>query len=81
MSGAAAGRVVRQAELRTETLVELTNKTNWQWTNREHRYKYTEDNREDGRHLDGVETIRRTGKTDQGGTGGPPGGLPGLIPG
>lgn len=30
-------------ELRTKTLVDLTNKTNWQRTNREHRYKYTGD--------------------------------------
>jgi hypothetical protein len=33
-------------------LVDLTNKTNWQRTNREHRYIYTEDNGEDGRHLE-----------------------------
>ena len=36
-----------------KTLVGLTNKTNWQRTNREHRYKYTGDNGEDGRHLEG----------------------------
>ena len=29
------------------TLVSLTNKTNWQQTNRRHRYKYTGDNGED----------------------------------
>ena len=29
------------------------NKMNWQQTNREHRYKYTGDNGEDGRHLEG----------------------------
>jgi hypothetical protein len=28
-------------------------KTNWQHTNREHRYKYTGDNGEDGRNLEG----------------------------
>ena len=33
--------------------VDLTNKTNWQQTNRENRYKYTGDNGEDGRHLEG----------------------------
>ena len=31
-------------ELIQKTLVDLTNKTNWQQTNREHRYKYTGDN-------------------------------------
>jgi hypothetical protein len=34
-------------------LIDLTNKTNWQQTNREHWYKYTGDNGEDGRHLEG----------------------------
>ena len=38
----------------TKTLVVLTNKTNWQQRNREHRYKCTGDNGEDGRHLEGV---------------------------
>jgi hypothetical protein len=36
-----------------QTLVGFTNKTNWQQTNREHRYKYPGDNGEDGRHLEG----------------------------
>jgi hypothetical protein len=39
---------------------------NWQQTNREHRYKYTGDNWEDGRNLEGVETSTKTGETDQG---------------
>jgi hypothetical protein len=33
-------------------LVDLTNKTNWQQTSREHRYKYPGDNGEDGRQLE-----------------------------
>jgi hypothetical protein len=53
-------------ELRNITLVDLTNKMNWQQTNREHRYKYTGDNGEDGRHLEWVGTSTRTGETDQG---------------
>ena len=44
-------------------LVGLTNKMNWQQTNREHRYKYTGDNEE---HLEGLETSTKTGETDQG---------------
>jgi hypothetical protein len=52
-------------ELRQKILVDLTNKTNWQQTNREHRYKYPGDNGEDKRHLEGVETSTRTGETDQ----------------
>jgi hypothetical protein len=32
----------------TKMLVDLTNKTNRQQTNREHRYEYTGDNEEDG---------------------------------
>jgi hypothetical protein len=44
-----------------KTLVDLeTYKTNWQ---EKHRDKYTGENK---RHLKGVETITRTGKTDQG---------------
>jgi hypothetical protein len=35
-------------------------------TDREHRYKYTGDKGEDGRHLEGVETITKTGETNQG---------------
>jgi hypothetical protein len=31
-----------------QTLVGFTNETKWQQTNREHRYKYTGDNGEDG---------------------------------
>nr|XP_029489355.1 histidine ammonia-lyase-like [Oncorhynchus nerka] len=42
---------------RGKLLVGSTNKTNWQQTNREHRYKYTG---EDGRHLEGVETSTKT---------------------
>jgi hypothetical protein len=42
-----------------------TNKTNWQ-TNREHRNKYTGDNGEMGVTWRGVETITKTGETDQG---------------
>ena len=38
---------------RPKTLVDLTNKTNWQQTHRELRYKYTRDNEADGRHLEG----------------------------
>ena len=38
---------------RGKTLVGLMNKTNWQQSNREHRYKYTGDHGEDGRHLEG----------------------------
>jgi hypothetical protein len=47
-----------QAEIKTrrarkrETLFGLTNKTNWQQTNRDHRYKYPGDNGEDGQHLE-----------------------------
>ena len=37
----------------TKMLVVLTNKTNWQQANREQRYKYTGDNGEYGRHLEG----------------------------
>jgi hypothetical protein len=44
----------KRHDLTGQTLVSLTNKTNWQQTNREHRYKYTGDNGEDGRHLEGV---------------------------
>jgi hypothetical protein len=40
-------------ELIQHTLVDMTNKTNWPATNREHRYKYTGDNGEDGKHLEG----------------------------
>ena len=40
-------------ELRHKTLFDLTNKTNWQQTNREHRYKYSGENGENGRHLEG----------------------------
>ena len=40
-------------ELIQKPLVDLTKKTNWQPTNREHRYKYTGDNGEAGRHLEG----------------------------
>jgi hypothetical protein len=55
-----------------------TYKTNWHQTDREHRYKYTGDNGEEGQHQVGggdkqkdntrwgVETSRRTGETDQG---------------
>jgi hypothetical protein len=35
-------------ELRTKTLVVSTNKTNWHLISREHRYKHTGDNGEDG---------------------------------
>ena len=37
---------------RQEQRVGLTDKTNWQQTNREHKYKYTGGNGEDGQHLD-----------------------------
>ena len=33
---------------KVKVLVNLTNKMNWQQTNRENRYKYTEDNGEGG---------------------------------
>jgi hypothetical protein len=39
---------------------------NWQQTNREHRYKYTGDNGEDGRHLEGVETSQKEVKQIRG---------------
>ena len=39
-------------KLRHKTLVDLTNKTNWQQTNREHRYKYKGDIGKDGRQLE-----------------------------
>ena len=35
-------------------------------TDGEHRYKYTGVNGEDGRHLEGLETITKQGETDQG---------------
>ena len=44
-----------------EMLVGSTNKTN-----REHMYKYTGVNGEDGRHLEGVERSTKTGEKDQG---------------
>ena len=37
-----------EQELTNKPLVDLTNKTNWQQTGREHRYKYTGDNGEGG---------------------------------
>lgn len=37
----------------TKMLVDLTKKTNWQQTDRKHRYKYPGGNGEDGRHLEG----------------------------
>jgi hypothetical protein len=51
-------------ELRIKTLVDLTNKTNWQQENREHRYKYMGDNGKDT--WRGLETITKTGESDQG---------------
>ena len=70
-SGSRQARVKNQEggkrqELTGQTLISLTNKTNWQQTNREHRYKYPGDNGEDGRNRKGVETSTRTGETDQG---------------
>jgi hypothetical protein len=47
-------------------LVRLMNKTNWQQTNREHSYKYTGDNGMMGDTWRGLETITKTGETDQG---------------
>ena len=47
-------------------LVDLTNKTNWQRTNREHRYKYTGDMGKKGDIWREVEKFTRTGETDQG---------------
>jgi hypothetical protein len=38
----------KRQELTGRTLVSLTNKTNWQQTNRKHRYKYIGDHGEDG---------------------------------
>ena len=46
-------RSKKQTGAGEQTVVGFTNKTNWQQTNREHRYKYTGDNGEDGRHLEG----------------------------
>ena len=53
-----AGRMVKNGKTRKQelekdrskgkTLVGLTNKANWQQTNREHRYKYSGDNGENG---------------------------------
>jgi hypothetical protein len=37
----------------------------WQQINREHSHKKTDDNGEDGQHLEGVETGTKTGETDQ----------------
>jgi hypothetical protein len=47
-------------------LVGLMNKTNWQQTNREHRYKYTGIMGKSGDTWRRVETITKTGATDQG---------------
>ena len=49
-------------ELRNKTLVDLTNKTNWQRTNRGDYGIMTKM----GETWRGVETITRTGETDQG---------------
>jgi hypothetical protein len=43
---------VKRQELTGQTLVSLTNKTNWQQTNRKHKYKYKGDNGEERRHLE-----------------------------
>ena len=43
----------RSKEQGNKMLVGSTNKTNWQQTNREPRYKYTGNYGEDGQHLEG----------------------------
>ena len=63
------GQHPRVASLLMLRLVGFTNKMSCEQTNREHRYKYTGDNREDGRHLEGGgdnKDITKTGETDQG---------------
>jgi hypothetical protein len=40
-------------ELRDKILVNLNKQMTWKQTTREHRLKYTPDNGEDGRHLEG----------------------------